>query len=101
MTTRRSPTNSSSTGSRTASTRRPPEATDSLYVHRNLQAGLLKTGLQRRELVGELAEVAVAEFCKDEVVELFLLGSQGGDVLIGLVGQRHLDDPGVLIRRFP
>jgi hypothetical protein len=56
-----------------ASNRYRPEPAAKSHAHRDLQAGLLEAGLQCRELAGELAEFAVAEFGKDEIVELLLL----------------------------
>src|ERR1700688_4864177 len=62
------------------------------------RAGLFELGLQGGELVGDLLQCAIVEFRENELVQRFLLRGQTRQMLISLVGKRHLHDPGVFGR---
>src|SRR4029077_736235 len=59
------------------------------------RAGLFQLGLQGGELVGEFIQCAVVKFREDEFVQRLLLRGQICQMLVGLVGERHLHDAGI------
>src|SRR5258708_21361904 len=64
-------------------------------VRNDLQAPLFQAISQAAERIDQLVELLVAEFGKNELVKRFLLGGEACQLLVGLVGQRHLHDSGV------
>jgi transposase len=65
----------------------------------HFHAGFFKPVLEGGELVGKFAQFAVFEFRENELVQGLLLRGQIRQMLISLVGQGHLHDPGILGRR--
>ncbi len=64
----------------------------------DFQTGFLQPFFERGQFAGQLVDFAGAEFRENEFVQAFLLRRQACQVLVGLVRQRHFDDPGVFAR---
>src|SRR5215467_4796528 len=93
---RRLPTSTSSTGSLPVFESAAASAISD--IRGDLHGGLFQAALQRRERVVETFELLVVELGENELVQGFLPLGEAGQMLVGLVGQRHLDDSGILGR---